>query len=220
MSADTAVTLAHLKSAVFSGSSTPENTVDVNVLPCLRLPEQTVTVDTQTRARAFSSDTSPLPSVVQLGETVLHRQSITAAAIHIKDNSSGFFGHVSICGERNNWIGLNHSRILNIGTSPPSSLCNWLHPTGLAQLHGIQTLTLGLFKFASDEEECVGVLRTFLQGLNQVRTLNIYKMDVSLVARILESSGATVLLSLLEELKLHPHDPPEITRSEAYGKGS
>ena len=218
--AGTAVTLAHLKSAVFSGSSTPENAVDVNVLPCLRLPEQSVTVDVQTRVHTFSSDTSPLLSIIRLGDTVLHRQSITAATIHVKDNPSGFFGHVSICGERNNWIGLNHSRVLNIGKSPLSRLRNWLCPVSLAQHRGIHTLTLGLLEFASDEEECVGLLRTFLQGLDQVRTLNIYKMNASLVARMLEPSGGTAPLPLLEELKLHPYDPPELARFEAHSKGS
>lgn len=64
------------------------------------------------------------------------------------------------------------------------------------------------------------MLRTFLQGLDQVRVLNIYKMDVSLVARILEPSGGTVLLPLLEELKLHTYNPPELTRCVVYDKGT
>ena len=187
------VTLAHLKSAVFiSGSSTPENVLDVNVLPCLRLSEQSVTVDLQTRVRAFSLDTLPLLSVIRLEDTVLHQQSITAAAIHIKDNPSGFFGHVSICGKRNSWIELNHCLVLNIGRSPLSKLRNGLCPVSLAQHRGIRTLTLGLFKSAPGEEGCVGVLWTFLQGLDQVCALNIYKVDASLVAWILEPSGGVI----------------------------
>jgi len=138
----------------------------------------------QTRPRAFPSDTPTLLSVTQLGDAVLPRQWITAATIHIKDDPSGFFGHISICGERNNWVGLNHVRVLNIGKSPLSRLRSWLDPVCLAQLHRIQTLTLGLLKFTSDEVQSVGVLL------------------------------------LLEELKPHPYDSPELTRSHAhYTKG-
>ena len=213
------VAFAHLKTAVFNGSSTPNGSVDVNVLPCLVLPNQSITVDVQTRARAFSSDTSPLLSVIQLGGAVLPRQSIMAAAIHIKDRPSGFFGHVSICGERNNWIGLNNVRVLNLGKGPLSRLRSWLDPVSLIPLRGIQTLTLGLFEFGLDEDQCVEVLRTFLQGLDQVRTLNVYKMNVSLVAQILQPSDGTAPLPLLEELRLHPFDPPELARSVAHNDG-
>jgi len=214
------VTLAHLKSAVFNGSSIGGDVVGVSVLPYLVLPGQSITIDVQARPHAFSSDTPPLLSVIQLGSAVFPRQSITAATIHIKDDPSGFFGHIGICGERDNWIGLNRARVLNIGKCPLLRLRDWLDPACLAQLHGIQTLTLGLFKFASDEEQCVGVLRTFLQGLDQVRVLNIYRMEVSLVARVLEPSDKTVILPLLEELRLHPYDPPELTRSDAHDKGT
>ena len=214
------VALACLKSAVFNVFSTPNNSVNVSLLSYLIFPKQSITIDVQTRPHAFTSSTLPLLSVIQLGDTVLPRQSITAAAIYIKDSPSGFFGHVGICGEHNNWIGLNHVRILNIGKCPLSRLHSWLDPVSLAQLHGIQTLTLGLFEFTSNEEECIGVLRTFLQGLDQVRVLNIYKMDVSLVARILEPSGGTVLLPLLEELKLHAYNPPELTRCVVYDKST
>jgi len=214
------VTLAHLKSVVFDGSSTQGNTVGVNVLPYLVLPGQSITIDVQVRPHAFSSDTPPLLSVIQLGSAVFPRQSITAATIHIKDDPPGFFGHIGVCGERDNWIGLNRARVLNIGKCPLLRLRDWLDPAYLAQLHGIQTLTLGLFKFASDEEQCVGVLRTFLQGLDQVRVLNIYRMEVSLVARVLEPSDKTEILPLLEELRLHLYDPPELTRSEAHDKGT
>ena len=214
------VALPHLKSAVFDGSSTREYTLGVNVLPYLVLPGQSITIDVQTRPRAFSSDTPALLSVIQLGDAILPQQSITAATVHMKDDPSGFFGHAGVCGERNNWIGLNHVRALNIGKSPLSRLRGWLDPACLAQLHGIHTLTLGLFKFASDEEQCIGVLRTFLQGVDQVRVLNIYRMEVSLVARMLEPSDKTVILPLLEELKLHSYDPPELTRSDAHDKGT
>ena len=214
------VVLTHLKSAVFNGSSTRGYTVDVDVLPYLVLPDQSITIDVQARPRAFSSYTKPLLSVIQLGVAVLPRQSITAAKIHIKDDPSGFFGHISICGERNNWIGLNHFRALNIGKCPLSRLRDWLDPVCLARFHGIQTLTLGLFKFASDEEQCVEVLRTFLRGVDQVRVLDIYRVEVSLVARMLEPSDTTVILPLLEELRLHPYDPPELTRSDAHDNGT
>ena len=213
------VTLARLKSAVFNGSLTPNNSVGVNVLPYLILPKQSITVDVQTRARAFSADTSPLLSVIQLGDAIFPRQSITAAVIHIKDNPSGFLGHVSVRGEHNNWIGLNHVRVLNLGGSPLSRLHNWFDPVGLAPFHGIRTLTLGLFEFVSDEERCVEVLRTFLKGLDQVRVLNVHKMNVSLVARLLQPSDGTMLLPLLEELRLRPYHPPELTRAAAHDEG-
>jgi hypothetical protein len=214
------VALGYLKSAVFDGSPTQEYTVDVNVLPYLVLPEQSITIDVQVRPRAFSSETQGLLSVIRLGDTVFPQQSITAVTLHIKDDPSGFFGHISICGERNNWIGLNHVRVLNIGKRPLSRLRDWLDPACMGRLHRIQTLTLGLFKFTSDEEQCVGVLRTFLRGVDQVRVLIIYRMEVSLVARMLEPSDKTVILPLLEELKLHPYDPPELTRSGAHDKGA
>ena len=129
-------------------------------------------------------------------------------------------GHVGVCGERDNWIGLNRARVLNIGKCPLLRLRDWLDPACLAQLHGIQTLTLGLFKFASDEEQCTGVPRTFLQGLDQVRILNIYRMEVSLVTRVLKPSDKTAILPLLEELRLHPYDPPGLTRSDAHDNGT
>ena len=214
------VVLARLKSAVFNGSLAPESkTIDINVLPYLVLPKQSITVDVQTRARAFSSDTSPLPSVIRLGDTVFPRQSIGAAAIYIKDDPFGFFGHIGICGERDNWIGVNHARVLNLGKGSLSRLRSWLDPLNLAPLHGIQTLTLGLFEFASDEEQCAGVLRACLQALDQVRVLNVYKMNLSLVARLLQPSDSAILFPLLEELKLYPYDPPELTRSVAHDGG-
>jgi len=213
------VALAHLKSAAFNGHSIPKNkSIGVSVLPHLVLPNQSITLDVQTRTRAFSSDTSPFISVIQLGDAVLPRQSITAATIHIKDDPSGFFGHISICGEHNNWIGLNHVRVLNLGTGPLSRLRNWLNPLNLAPLHGIQTLTLGLFEFTSVEDQCVGVLWSFLRELNQVRVLNIYKMNVSLVARLLQPSDRILLFPLLEELRFRTCDPPELARSVAHDK--
>ena len=215
------VELTHLKSTVFNGfSALFKNSISVGVLPYLILPKQSITVDVQTKARAFSPDTSPLHSVIQLGGAVLHQQPITAAAIHIKDDSFGFFGHISICGEHDNWIGVNHIRVLNLGEGPLSRLCKWLDPLSLASLHGIQKLTLGLFAFPSDEEErCMGVLRTSFQKLGQIRVLDVYKVNLSLVTRLLQPSGGVVLFPLLEELKLHPYDPPELTRSVAHDKG-
>jgi len=214
------VALARLKSAVFSGYSAPSNeSVGVNILPYLILPNQSITVDVQTSARAFSSDISPLLSVIQLGGAILPRQSITAATIHIKECPSGFFGHISICGERNNWIGVNHVQVLNRGTSPLSRLRNWLNPLNPAPLYGIQTLTLGLLEFASVEELCVGAFQSFLRGLDQVRVLNVHKMNVSLVARLLEPFDGTLLFPLLEELRFRTFDPPELARSVAHDKG-
>ena len=52
------------------------------------------------------------------------------------------------------------------------------------------------------------VLRTSFQGLDQVRILNVYKVNLSLVARLLQPSDRIILFPLLEELKLHPYDPP------------
>ena len=86
------VALTHLKSAVFNGCLAPEeNSISVGVIPYLILPNQSITVDVQTGSRAFSSDTSSLRSVIQLGDAILPRQSITAAAIQIKDDFLGFF---------------------------------------------------------------------------------------------------------------------------------
>lgn len=192
-------------------ASTPSGTVAAKLLLYLRLPEKSVAVDVQTRARAFTLSTSPLLPVIQLGHSILHRQSITAITIHIKNDPSGFYGRIGICGEHNNWIGLNHARLLKLGKNTLSRLRDWLDPVNLDLLRGTQALTLGLFEFASDEEQCVEVLRTFLQGLCQVRVLNVYEMNVSLVARILRPSDGTVLFPLLGELKLHSYDPPEFT---------
>ena len=214
------VTLQHLKSAVFNGSSTPSGSVEVKVLPYLKLPEKSLTVDVQTRARAFTSCTSPLLSVTQLGHSIFPHQSITAAAIHIKDDPNGFYGHIGIRGERDNWIGLNHVRILKLGKNPLARLRDWLDPANLGPIRGIQTLTLSLFEFTSHEEQSIEVLRTFLRALDRVRVLNIYKTNVALVARILQpSDDGTVLFPLLEELNLHPYDPPELTRCVARDKG-
>ena len=214
------VTLQHLKSAVFNGYSTPSGPVGVKVFPYLRLPGTPLTVDVQTRARAFTAWTSPLFSVTQFMNSTFPRQSVTAAAIHIKDDPNGFYGHVGICGERNNWIGLNHVRLLKLGKNPLARLRDWLDPVNLGPVGGIQTLNLGLFEFTSDEEECVRVLRMFLRRLGQVRVLNVYKVNVSLVARILQpSGGGTVLFPLLEELNLRPYDPPEFIRCIAHDKG-
>ena len=214
------VTLVHLKSAVFNGSSTLENKfIDVNVLPCLVLPKQPIIVDVQTKARAFSSDASPLLSVIRLGDIAFPRQSITAAAIHIEDGPFGFFGHVGICGEHGNWIGANHTRVLNLGKGLLSKLRNWLDPPNLAPLHKIQMLTLGLFELTSDEEQCVGVLQTCLQVLDRVRILNVYKINLSLVARLLRPSNGTILFPLLEELKLCPYNPPQLVRSVVHSGG-
>ena len=214
------VALAHLKSAVFNGSSTGRNNfVTVTILPYLVLPKQSITVDVQTGARAFSPDTLPLLSVGQLGDAVFPQQSITAAKIHIRDDPFGFFGHISICGERNNWIGMNHVRVLNLGKDPLSRLHSWLGPLNRAPLRRIQTLTLGLFEFISNGEQCVEVLRTSLQELDQVRVLNVYKMDLSLVAQLLQPLDGSMLFPLLEELKLYPYDPPELARSAAHDGG-
>lgn len=214
------VTLRRLNSAVFNGYSTPSNTTEVGVLPYLILPNQSITVDVQVGARMLSSSTSPFPPVTQLKSAVLSRQSVTAATIHIKNDECGFFGHVSICGERNNWIGLNHARVVSSGKGSLSRLRNWFNHLNLVPLHEIQRLTLGLFKFASDEEQCVEVLRVFLQGLGQVRILNVFGMSVSLVARILQPFEETVPLPLLEELKFHLYDPPELTRFNAHNQGT
>jgi hypothetical protein len=54
----------------------------------------------------------------------------------------------------------------------------------------------------------MGVLRTSLQGLDQIRILNVYKVNLSLVVRLLQPSDGMILFLLLEELKLHPYDPP------------
>ena len=213
------VTLEHLKSAVFNGSSTPSGSVSVKAPLCLRLPNRSITVDVQTRARTFSSKTSPLLSVIQLGDAILSQRQITAAAIHIKDTPTGFFGHIGICGEDDNWIGINHVRVLGIGKSPLLRVHDWLDPVDAVNLSGIRTLTLGLFQFASDQEQCIEVLRTFLRGLGQVRVLNVYKMDVSLVARILQPSDGAILFPLLEELRFHVYDPPELTRCLAHDSG-
>ena len=212
-------TLGHLKSAVLNGSSTPDGPVGVQILPYLRLPESSITVEVQTRARAFTSCTSPLLSVIQLGHHILAQQSITAVAIHIKDDPHGFYGHIGICGERNNWIRLNHTRLLKVGKNPLSRLRDWLDTVNLDPLRGTRTLTLGFFEFASDQEQCVEVLQTFLRGLDKVRVLNIYKMNVALVARILQPSNETLLFPLLEELKLHSYDPPELARCVEHDKG-
>ena len=212
-------TLARLKYAVFNGSPTPNNSISVNILPYLMLPKQSITVDVQTKARAFSPGTSPLLSVLQLRNAILSQQSITGAVIHIKDAPTGFFGHASVCGEHNNWIGLNHVRVLNIGGSPFSRLGNWLDPVSLAPLSGIQTLTLGLLDFPSEEEQYIEVLRAFLRGLDRVRVLNTYMVDVSLLARVLKLSDGAVLLPLLEVIKFHTYGPPELTRCVAYDKG-
>ena len=121
------VALTHLKSAVFNGYSAPEeNSINVGVLPYLIPPNQSIAVDVQTGTRAFPSDTSSLRSVIQLGDAILPRQSITAAAIQIKDDSFGFFGHVGICGEHDDWIGVNHIRVLNLGVGPLSKPRNGL----------------------------------------------------------------------------------------------
>ena len=50
--------------------------------------------------------------------------------------------------------------------------------------------------------------------------LNAYKIDVSLVARILQPSDDVVLLPSLEELKLLPYDPPELTWYVAHDEAS
>ena len=207
--------LTQLKSVVFNGSSTPKNSISVKILPYLILPKQSITVDMQTRARAFSLEIS----VLQLGNAVLSEQPITGAAIHIKDAPTGFFGHISICGERGNWIGLNHVRVLNVAGNPLSRLRNWFDPVGLTPLRGIQTLTLGLLDFPSDKYQCIEVLRAFLRELDQVRVLIIYNVNVSLVRRVLHPSDGTVLLPLLEVIKIHPYGPPTLARCVAYDKG-
>lgn len=217
---DGTVALTRLNSAVFNGFFTPNNTIDVNVLPCLILPKQSVTVDVQVGTRALLSNASPFLSVIQLGSAVLSRQSITAATIHVKNIEYEFFGHISICGEHNNWIGLNHARVTSPGKGLLSRLHSWFNPLSLVPFHEIQTLTLGLFEFVSDEEQSVDVLRVFLQGLDQVRILNVYKMNVSLVARILQPSDETVPLPLLEELRVHRDDPAELTRFNAHNQGT
>ena len=174
----------------------------------------------QVGARALPSDTSPFPSIIQLRSAVLSQQPITAATIHVKNSEYGFLGHISVCGEHNNWIGLNHARVVSSGKGPLSRIRSWFDPLSLASLYEMQSLTLGLFELVSDEEQCVEVLRAFLQGLGQVRILNVYKMNASLVARILRPSLETVPLPLLEELKFHQYDPPELTRFNAHNQGT
>lgn len=217
------VTLRHLKFAVFNGFATTNEPVRVEVLSILGLPKENLTVDVQTRARALPSYISLSLSAIRLMDTIFPQQSITAAAIHIKDDPNGFFGHISVCGERNNWVGLNHVRILNTGGSPFSRLGIWLDPVRLAPLRGIETLTLGLLKLPKSPAGAgwlsTEVLRTFLRGLDQVRVLNIYKMNVPLVARILRPSDCEVLLPSLEELRIHTYDPPELTRCVEHDKG-
>jgi hypothetical protein len=44
-------------------------------------------------------------------------------------------------------------------------------------------------------------------------------MGVRLVAKILEPRGGEVLVPLLEELKIHEYDPPELIRCVAHDEG-
>lgn len=211
--------LQNLKYAVFNGSSTLTGPIAVEVLPYLKLPEKSLTVHVQTRSRAFTSCTSPLLSVIQLGHSIFPQQSITAAAVHIKHDPHGFYGHIGICGEYNNWIGLNHVRLFNFGKDPLSRLRDWLDPKNLGPLRGIKALTLGLFEFSLDEEQCMQVLQTFLRPLDQVCVLNVYKMNLSMIARILQPSDGTLPFPSLEKLNLHSYDPPELTRCAEHDEG-
>lgn len=86
-------------------------------------------------------------------------------------------------------------------------------------LRGIRVLALGFFGFTLDEEEPIDVLRTFLRELDQVRVLNVYRMNLSLLARILQPSDGVVPLPSLEELNLHAYNPPELTWSAAHDQG-
>ena len=63
------------------------------------------------------------------------------------------------------------------------------------------------------------MLRAFLRGLDQVRVLDLYNVNVSLVGRVLHPSDGAVLLPLLEVIKIYPHGPPALARCVAYDKG-
>ena len=212
--------LAHLKSAVFDGSSSDrDHSIGVIGLQHLTLPNRSITVDVQMAIRAHPSDKSPLLSVVQLGDAIFPRQSITAAVIHIKDSPNGFFGHVGICGEHDNRIGLNYIQPPDVKKTHLWRFRSWFDPVSLAPFRKIQTLTLGFFQFASDKEQCIEVLRTFLRELDQVRVLKVYKMDVSLLIHILQPSKRVVPLPSLEELQLHSYNPPELSRCATHDEG-
>ena len=96
---------------------------------------------------------------------------------------------------------------------------SWFDPVSLAALRGIQTLALGFFEFASDEEQCIETLRAFLRELDHVRVLKVYEMDLPLLARILQPSDGVAPLPSLEELQLHTYNPPELTRCAAHDEG-
>ena len=212
--------LERLKSAVFGGHSSHENNyICITGLQHLILPKQPITVDVQTEVRTRPWDTSPLLSAIRLGDATFPRQSITEGVIHIKDSPNGFFGHVGICGEHDNRIGLNYIQPPDVREGLLWRFRSWFNPMGLAPLRGIQTLTLGFFEFASDKEQCIGVLRAFLRELDQVRVLKVYMMDVSLLVRILQPSGGVVLLPSLDELQLHSYNPPELNRCVAHEEG-
>lgn len=228
------VELLRLKSAVLNGSLFEQNksvlfngrpslmrnkSVRVNGLPCLVFPNRSITIDVQITTRPHPSDGPPLLPVIHLGDTIFPRQSITGAVFHFKDDPGGFFGHVGICGEHDNWIGLNYVQTPDLGEDFVYRFRTWFNPICSARLRGIQMLTLGLFEFGSDEEQCIEVLRTFLQELYQVRVLNVYGMGLSLLARILHPSNVVIPLPSLEELKLHTYNPPELTRCAAHGEG-
>lgn len=212
------VELVHLKSAVFNGYFS-RNSAHVIGLPYLILPKRSITVDVQATDCARPSDPLPLFSVIPLGDTLFPRQSITAAVIHIRSSPIGFFGHASICGEHDNWIGLNYVQTPDPTNGILQRMRSCFDPVNLTPLRGIQTLTLGFCEFASDEEQCIEVLRTFLRGLDRVRILKVYMMNVSVLAHILYPSDGVVPLPSLEELELHTHNPPELNRCVALDEG-
>ena len=178
-----------------------------------------ITVDVQMRNRARPPTILPLVSIARLRDTVFPQQSITAAVIHIKDSPKGFYGHAGICGERDNWIGLNYPQIPITKKGPLRRLRSLFDPVGLAPLRGIHTLALGSFEFASHEEQRIEVIQASLRELDQVRLLKVYAMDLSLLARILQPSYRVVPLPSLEELQLHAYNPPELTRCAAHDEG-
>jgi len=88
----------------------------------------------------------------------------------------------------------------------------WFDPLSPVPLHEIQMLTINLLELMSSEEQCADVFRAFLKAwLDQVRASNVHNVNASLVVWLLQSSDAMVLPPLLEELKLGPYGPPELT---------
>ena len=216
----TTAEFTRLKSAVFDEYSLRQGAYScVPGLQYLILPKQSITIDVRMSVYIAPSDPLPLLSAINLGGAIFPRQSITAAAIHIKDNPNGFFGHVGICGEYDNWIGLNYVLPPSLREAFLRRLPRWFDPVGLTPLRGIQTLALGFFELTFDEEGCIEALRTFLQELDQVRVLNVYMMNVSLLARILQPYGGVVPLPSLEELKIHTYNPPELIRYATHDEG-